>query len=101
MNESSEVPKNKTNPPEQTDAQIIKAKPLTIKKQAFGEQPKLRNPTGAALKSRRIEMPPAFHFPEPAAEEKPPTEEKDVTDRATTLEDAEAKEESSENVVRR
>lgn len=47
----------------------IKAKPLTIKKQPLSEQPKLRSLT-SNLKtiqytaSRRIEMPPAFLFPE-------------------------------------
>lgn len=47
----------------------IKAKPLTIKKQPLSEQPKLRT-LNSNLKtiqytaSRRIEMPPAFLFPE-------------------------------------
>ena len=46
----------------------IKAKPLTIKKQPFAEQPKLRslntNVKTIQYTSRRIEMPPAFLFPE-------------------------------------
>lgn len=52
----------------------IKAKPLTIKKQPLSEQPKLRSFT-SNLKtiqytaSRRIEMPPAFLFPEIATAE--------------------------------
>lgn len=52
----------------------IKAKPLTIKKQPLSEQPKLRSLT-SNLKtiqytaSRRIEMPPAFLFPEIATAE--------------------------------
>ena len=52
----------------------IKAKPLTIKKQPLSEQPKLRSLT-TNLKtiqytaSRRIEMPPAFLFPEIATAE--------------------------------
>ncbi|KAF5281999.1 hypothetical protein FQA39_LY00523 [Lamprigera yunnana] len=50
---------------------IIKAKPLTIKKQPFSEQPKLRNTSatsklnGFISSNRRIEIPPAFHFSEP------------------------------------
>jgi apoptosis-stimulating of p53 protein 1 len=52
----------------------IKAKPLTIKKQPFLEQPKLRsisaiNKTSLYNTSRRIEMPPAFLFPEIATAE--------------------------------
>lgn len=52
----------------------IKAKPLTIKKQPLSEQPKLRT-LNSNLKtiqytaSRRIEMPPAFLFPEIATAE--------------------------------
>lgn len=52
----------------------IKAKPLTIKKQPLSEQPKLRS-LNSNLKtiqytaSRRIEMPPAFLFPEIATAE--------------------------------
>lgn len=52
----------------------IKAKPLTIKKQPLSEQPKLRS-INSNLKtiqytaSRRIEMPPAFLFPEIATAE--------------------------------
>lgn len=52
----------------------IKAKPLTIKKQPLSEQPKLRS-LASNLKtiqytaSRRIEMPPAFLFPEIATAE--------------------------------
>lgn len=47
----------------------IKAKPLTIKKQPMSEQPKLRSANVSAKSiqytaSRRIEMPPAFLFPE-------------------------------------
>jgi apoptosis-stimulating of p53 protein 1 len=52
----------------------IKAKPLTIKKQPFLEQPKLRslsasNKMSLYNTSRRIEMPPAFLFPEIATAE--------------------------------
>ncbi|XP_055695150.1 apoptosis-stimulating of p53 protein 2 isoform X2 [Lutzomyia longipalpis] len=50
----------------------IKPKPLTIKKQPIHEQPKLRSNTGIKpiqYTSRRIEMPPAFLFPEVATAE--------------------------------
>lgn len=51
---------------------IIKARPLTIKKQPLSEQPKLRSLSSYAkqngLTSRRIEMPPAFHYPESASD---------------------------------
>lgn len=47
---------------------IIKAKPLTIKKQPLSEQPKLRSLSSYSkqngLSNRRIELPPTFHFPE-------------------------------------
>ncbi|XP_053608582.1 apoptosis-stimulating of p53 protein 1 isoform X8 [Plodia interpunctella] len=48
---------------------IIKARPLTIRKPPLSEQPKLRNlnPTKNGISvsiNRRIEMPPAFLFPE-------------------------------------
>lgn len=50
---------------------IIKARPLTIRKQPLSEQPKLRNQTSIGNKNgvniattRRIEMPPAYLFPE-------------------------------------
>lgn len=51
-----------------TDNLPIKAKPLTIKKQPLSEQPRLRS-MNVGIKpiqynSRRIEMPPAFLFPE-------------------------------------
>ncbi|XP_047997919.1 apoptosis-stimulating of p53 protein 1 isoform X4 [Leguminivora glycinivorella] len=48
---------------------IIKARPLTIRKPPLSEQPKLRNHTNSKNAvsvsiNRRIEMPPAFLFPE-------------------------------------
>ncbi|XP_073946165.1 ankyrin-repeat, SH3-domain, and Proline-rich-region containing Protein isoform X3 [Choristoneura fumiferana] len=48
---------------------IIKARPLTIRKPPMSEQPKLRNHTNSKTPisvsiNRRIEMPPAFLFPE-------------------------------------
>lgn len=48
---------------------IIKARPLTIRKPPMSEQPKLRNVSNAkngisVSINRRIEMPPAFLFPE-------------------------------------
>lgn len=94
---------NNNTPVSSENMQIIKAKPLTIKKQPFSEQPKLRNLNsysklnGMSLNNRRIEMPPAFHFPE-LTNEKPvettlqdvaaPKESKgvDVTDKATVEE---------------
>lgn len=55
-----------THPP--ADNLPIKARPLTIKKQPLSEQPKLRTMTSGIkpvqYTSRRIEMPPAFLFPE-------------------------------------
>lgn len=54
--------------PKPDDNLPIKAKPLTIKKQPLSEQPKLRsfpsNIKTIQYTSRRIEMPPAFMFPE-------------------------------------
>nr|CAD7403992.1 unnamed protein product [Timema cristinae] len=52
---------------------IIKARPLTIKKQPASEQPRLKTGSGGAPSNvhvsinRRIEMPPAFFFPESEA----------------------------------
>lgn len=54
--------------PPATDNLPIKAKPLTIKKQPLSEQPRLRSMNIGVkpmqYSSRRIEMPPAFLFPE-------------------------------------
>ncbi|XP_068628443.1 apoptosis-stimulating of p53 protein 1 isoform X2 [Battus philenor] len=52
-----------------TNEMIIKARPLTIRKPPLSEQPKLRNLNNAkngisVSINRRIEMPPAFLFPE-------------------------------------
>ncbi|XP_045481159.1 apoptosis-stimulating of p53 protein 1 isoform X3 [Harmonia axyridis] len=78
---------------------IIKAKPLTIKKQQFTEQPKLRSVSGYKVNSsasRRIEMPPSFQY---QATEKPldspsstdsrekDNTERDEVDKAATTED--------------
>lgn len=55
--------------PQSESVPIIKARPLTIKKQPLSEQPRLRS-LGPKLNgyhvsiNRRIEMPPAFLFPE-------------------------------------
>uniref|UniRef100_A0A1L8DX48 Putative p53-interacting protein 53bp/aspp n=2 Tax=Nyssomyia neivai TaxID=330878 RepID=A0A1L8DX48_9DIPT len=66
----------------------IKPKPLTIKKQPMHEQPKLRSNTGikpVQYISRRIEMPPAFLFPEVAtAELKDKSEPSQVSPTTTT-----------------
>lgn len=113
-----------STPVSSENLQIIKAKPLTIKKQPFSEQPKLRNLNsysklnGMALNNRRIEMPPAFHFPElttdkPVVEQSQDTAKEpkglDVTDKATPAEDTDVKDQqnkedkpaTNENVVRR
>lgn len=54
--------------PQFTDNLPIKARPLTIKKQPLHEQPRLKSMTSGIkpiqYTSRRIEMPPAFLFPE-------------------------------------
>lgn len=107
-------------PPQIENMPIIKAKPLTIKKQPFSEQPKLRNISsysklnGISLGNRRVEIPPAFNFPELNPTEKPQenTQEAksiDETDKAApeepeNKENLSSKEEqktSSENVIRR
>lgn len=57
------------NQPQQSEM-IIKAKPLNIKKQSLGEQPKLRSLNshsklnGLILNNRRIELPPVYQFSE-------------------------------------
>ncbi|CAB3247413.1 unnamed protein product [Arctia plantaginis] len=73
---------------------IIKARPLTIRKPPMSEQPKLRNVSNAkngisVSINRRIEMPPAFLFPEMDHLENMPNEnglkekkQKDEVDRA-------------------
>lgn len=73
---------------------IIKARPLTIRKPPMSEQPKLRNVSnsknGISVSiNRRIEMPPAFLFPEMDHLENMPNEnglkekkQKDEVDRA-------------------
>lgn len=73
---------------------IIKARPLTIRKPPLSEQPKLRNvgnaKNGISVSiNRRIEMPPAFLFPEMDHLENVPNEnglkekkQKDEVDRA-------------------
>ncbi|KAF5282221.1 hypothetical protein FQR65_LT02918 [Abscondita terminalis] len=94
---------------------IIKAKPLTIKKQPISEQPKLRNPSSASKlngfisNSRRIEIPPAFHFE--TNSETPPVEnlnsneikDKDEVDKVTIEEVDNVKDDTkhTSEVVRR
>lgn len=115
---------NEQTPVSNENMQIIKAKPLTIKKQPFSEQPKLRNLNsytklnGMSMNNRRIEMPPAFHFPEVTSEKPVETPQEtttaketksiDVTDKAVTVEETDVKEPnkddnkpSTDNVVRR
>ncbi|KRT79381.1 Ankyrin repeat-containing protein, partial [Oryctes borbonicus] len=82
---------------------IIKAKPLTIKKQPMSEQPKLRSLSSYSkqngLSSRRIEMPPTFHFTETTSDKSSENESSsetskeknsDETDKAS-IEDSELK----------
>ncbi|KAF2892823.1 hypothetical protein ILUMI_13349 [Ignelater luminosus] len=87
---------------------IIKAKPLTIKKQPLSEQPKLRNVNsisklnGLISNNRRIEIPSAFNFAETNTSEKSSDantdqeaiKEKhvDETDKVATSEDNDNKE---------
>lgn len=81
---------------------IIKARPLTIRKPPLSEQPKLRNlntKNGVSVSiNRRIEMPPAFLFPEMDLNSEVPNEnglKKDEVDRAQSV----SSEESRDNVV--
>lgn len=62
-------PQQKESSNGSTNEMIIKARPLTIRKPPLSEQPKLRNLNSAkngisVSINRRIEMPPAFLFPE-------------------------------------
>ncbi|KAJ8976423.1 hypothetical protein NQ317_004083 [Molorchus minor] len=88
---------------------IIKAKPLTIKKQPLSEQPKLRSVNSYSkinglTSNRRVEMPPSFHFPELQNLEKPPDnhqlQDKDETDKSS-IEETDKEEKSIDGVVRR
>ncbi|CAH1159137.1 unnamed protein product [Phyllotreta striolata] len=78
---------------------IIKAKPLTIKKQPFSEQPKLRSAAttiqnGSNLNRRIAELPLFSNNPD-----KPPVEDnKDETDKSSVSDE---NDEKFENVIRR
>lgn len=68
-NESEQQQNYKENNSGSNNEMIIKARPLTIRKPPLSEQPKLRNVNNAKNgitinMNRRIEMPPAFLFPE-------------------------------------
>lgn len=68
-NESEQQQNYKENNNGSNNEMIIKARPLTIRKPPLSEQPKLRNvnnsKNGISINmNRRIEMPPAFLFPE-------------------------------------
>ncbi|XP_022112412.2 apoptosis-stimulating of p53 protein 1 isoform X3 [Pieris rapae] len=115
-----------TNPPDstETDSQkengnsnemIIKARPLTIRKPPLSEQPKLRSAKNG-LSNRRIEMPPAFLFPEMEDDkerlkkEEPMNnnisngsdkEDKDVSDIVEQISSVDLNQESRNDVVRR
>ncbi|XP_072929480.1 apoptosis-stimulating of p53 protein 2 isoform X2 [Epargyreus clarus] len=65
----SESQQNQKETSNSSNEMIIKARPLTIRKPPLSEQPKLRNlnnnKNGISVSiNRRIEMPPAFLFPE-------------------------------------
>lgn len=98
----------------------IKPKPLTIKKQPFHEQPKLKSFTSGIkpiqYSSRRIEIPPSFLFPEIAtvelkdkstANESSSSNNTDEPDKAPTTQNIKIEEtlksntKESDNVVRR
>uniref|UniRef100_A0A1Y1M256 SH3 domain-containing protein n=2 Tax=Photinus pyralis TaxID=7054 RepID=A0A1Y1M256_PHOPY len=91
---------------------IIKAKPLTIKKQPLSEQPKLRNSmpkqNGFSSTNRRIEIPPAFHFNDVVAEKVPEevTKGADEVDKVSLEENDSVQEKEevksiNDNVIRR
>ncbi|CAH2041458.1 unnamed protein product, partial [Iphiclides podalirius] len=66
---SNEEQQSQKEPSNGSGEMIIKARPLTIRKPPLSEQPKLRNlnstKNGISVSiNRRIEMPPAFLFPE-------------------------------------
>lgn len=61
---TSEPPESPTET-QLANHQIIKARPLTLKKAPISEQPRLRYKSNVHVSiNRRIEMPPAFLFPE-------------------------------------
>ncbi|CAG9788042.1 unnamed protein product [Diatraea saccharalis] len=72
LSDTSNDSEQQSNPKESSNnssEMIIKARPLTIRKPPMSEQPKLRNlnsgKNGISVSiNRRIEMPPAFLFPE-------------------------------------
>lgn len=95
---------NDESQPQKDNDMIIKARPLTIRKPPMSEQqPKLRNlnaKNGVSVSiNRRIEMPPAFLFPEMDMNNEMPNENglkrKDEVDRAQSV----SSEESRDNVV--
>lgn len=92
---------------------IIKARPLTIRKPPLSEQPKLRNAKNG-ISNRRIEMPPAFLFPEMEDDKErlkkdeplnnnisSDKEDKDVSDIAEQISSVDINQESRNDVVRR
>lgn len=103
-----------THPPPTTDNLMpIKAKPLTIKKQPLSEQPKLRTMTSGIkpiqYTSRRIEMPPAFLFPEiekgslkdKSSSQSSSSSTVDETDKSTSSSSTNGEENQHHDVVRR
>lgn len=117
MSNDSEQQKETSNG-SSSNEMIIKARPLTIRKPPLSEQPKLRNlnntKNGISVSiNRRIEMPPAFLFPEmdhlidsPSEMQnglKEKTKQKDEVDKALLTNNislnSDKQEDSKDNVV--
>ncbi|XP_056631543.1 cortactin-binding protein 2 isoform X1 [Diorhabda sublineata] len=82
---------------------IIKAKPLTIKKQPFAEQPKLRTLSSSqnGLNRRTESLPLKTNLAELQIIDKPATEDKDETDKSSMSDEADQEEKGYDNVIRR
>ncbi|RZB39066.1 apoptosis-stimulating of p53 protein 1, partial [Asbolus verrucosus] len=96
----------------QTNEMIIKAKPLTIKKQQLSEQPKLRTTNntklnGLTLNTRRADQPPQnFHFPEAQTNDKQNDDNQDAkpvdeTDKISDEVKDDKEENKNDGVIRR
>lgn len=80
----------------QTNEMVIKAKPLTIKKQQLSEQPKLRNNKLNSLVAKPTQ---AFHFPDDKSDDDNNIKPVDETDKVVVEEKEESEE--SNGVIRR
>ncbi|XP_026330904.1 apoptosis-stimulating of p53 protein 1 isoform X3 [Hyposmocoma kahamanoa] len=117
-NDSEPQNQKETNNGNNSNEMIIKARPLTIRKPPLSEQPKLRNLSNAkngisVSINRRIEMPPAFLFPEmdhlidaPSEVQnglKEKTKQKDEVDKALLINNislnSDKQDDSKENIV--